>query len=265
MSAKNRAIGDTEDEFQAALTTYTKAGNKTAAMRRLWNAAYEMGKAVAETAAPAALAVEEVRAEPVKEKKSKRIEEAKKTGFAEGRQAGFEEGRQSALTADAFALSFAAGKTAGLASGMELGREAEEQRWEDSGHFTDAARFFQLAFRLDKPLRHITTTPRAISRRSDEIGTTTTTAILFGTNIHQYSTFLTAFDTPRPRSCSALEVHRRRTSIGAEYDGMDLDDGLRASAFTFGWVRVWRAAGNARCGSVRRRVSGGLVICSHVL
>ncbi|KAJ6529409.1 hypothetical protein DFH09DRAFT_1412117 [Mycena vulgaris] len=40
----SRAIGDTEDEFQAALVTYTKAGNKTAAMRRLWNAAYETGK-----------------------------------------------------------------------------------------------------------------------------------------------------------------------------------------------------------------------------
>jgi hypothetical protein len=33
MTMNKRAIGDTEDEFQAALATYTKAGNKTAAMR----------------------------------------------------------------------------------------------------------------------------------------------------------------------------------------------------------------------------------------
>jgi hypothetical protein len=38
MSAKNRAITNTEDKFQAALATYTKAGNKTAVMWRLWNA-----------------------------------------------------------------------------------------------------------------------------------------------------------------------------------------------------------------------------------
>ncbi|KAJ7923982.1 hypothetical protein B0H13DRAFT_1979145 [Mycena leptocephala] len=137
MSAKNRAIGDTENEFQAALVTYTKAGNKTAAMRRLWNAAYEMGRLAAEAAAPAVLAVEEVSTELVKEKKSKQFEEAKRIGFVEGRQAGFEDGRESAMTADAFALSFQAGKTAGLASGRELGRETEEQRWKDAGHFAD--------------------------------------------------------------------------------------------------------------------------------
>ncbi|KAJ7915984.1 hypothetical protein B0H13DRAFT_1999042 [Mycena leptocephala] len=137
MSAKNRAIGDTENEFQAALATYTKAGNKTAAMRRLWNAAYEMGRLAAEGAAPVVLAVEEGSTELVKEKKSKQFEEAKRIGFVEGRQAGFEDGRESAMTADAFALSFQAGKTAGLASGRELGRETEEQRWKDAGHFTD--------------------------------------------------------------------------------------------------------------------------------
>ncbi|KAJ7936505.1 hypothetical protein B0H13DRAFT_1946481 [Mycena leptocephala] len=137
MSAKNRAISNTENEFQAALATYTKAGNKTAAMRRLWNAAYEIGRLAAEAAAPAVLAVVEVSTELVKEKKSKRVEETKKIGFAEGRQAGFEEGRESAMTADAFALSFEAGKTAGLASGMESGRETEEKRWENAGHFAD--------------------------------------------------------------------------------------------------------------------------------
>ncbi|KAJ7163437.1 hypothetical protein C8R43DRAFT_946879 [Mycena crocata] len=40
-------ISGTEDEFQATLVTYTKAGNKTMAMRGLWNAAYEMGRAAA--------------------------------------------------------------------------------------------------------------------------------------------------------------------------------------------------------------------------
>ncbi|KAJ6626833.1 hypothetical protein B0H10DRAFT_1996754, partial [Mycena sp. CBHHK59/15] len=98
---------------------------------------YEIGRLAAEAAAPAVLAVEEVSTELVKEKKSKRAEEAKKIGFAEGRQAGFEEGHESAMTADVFALSFEAGKTAGLASGMESGRETEEKRWKDTGHFAD--------------------------------------------------------------------------------------------------------------------------------
>ncbi|KAJ6575540.1 hypothetical protein B0H10DRAFT_2104164, partial [Mycena sp. CBHHK59/15] len=98
---------------------------------------YEIGRLAAEAAAPAVLAVEEVSMELVKEKKSKRAEEAKKIGFAEGRQAGFEEGHESAMTADVFALSFEAGKTAGLASGMESGRETEEKRWKDTGHFAD--------------------------------------------------------------------------------------------------------------------------------
>ncbi|KAJ7204832.1 hypothetical protein GGX14DRAFT_646509 [Mycena pura] len=139
MSAKNRAIGDTEDVFQAALAIYTKAGNKTTAMRRLWNAAYEMGNTAAEAAAPAVLVVNEATVQTARGNLSKRVEEAKKMGFVEGRQAGFEEGRALALTADAdtFALSFEAGKTAGLASGMDSGRETEEKRWKDAGHFAD--------------------------------------------------------------------------------------------------------------------------------
>lgn len=55
-------------------------------------------------------------------------------GFEEGQQAGFEEGRQTAMTSDAFALSFETGKRAGLTTGMELGREQEEKRWRDDGH-----------------------------------------------------------------------------------------------------------------------------------
>ncbi|KAJ7499311.1 hypothetical protein FB451DRAFT_1358540 [Mycena latifolia] len=141
MSTKNRAIGDTEDEFQAALVTYTKAGNKTAAMRRLWNAAYEMGRSAAEAATPAILVANATMVEPVKEKKSKQIEQAKQAGFEEGRQSGFEEGRQfgekEATSGDKVALSFAAGKTAGLATGMEMGREAEAQRWKEGGHSED--------------------------------------------------------------------------------------------------------------------------------
>ncbi|KAJ7337664.1 hypothetical protein DFH08DRAFT_812984 [Mycena albidolilacea] len=121
MSTKNRAIGDTEDKFQAALATYTKAGNKTAAMQRLWNAAYGIGGegAVASMAAT--------------------IECARRMGFEEGQRSGFEEGRQAgekdALSMDAFEVSFAAGKMSGIAMGMELGRETETQRWTDSGHF----------------------------------------------------------------------------------------------------------------------------------
>ncbi|KAJ7118364.1 hypothetical protein C8R44DRAFT_790630 [Mycena epipterygia] len=105
MSAKNRAIGDTEDEFQAALATYTKAGNKTAAMRRLWNAAYERGKSAGDDAVFEGRLAKD---EPVKEKK--KVEEA--------RQLGLEEGRKK-----------------GLAAGTELGRETEEKRWLESGHF----------------------------------------------------------------------------------------------------------------------------------
>jgi len=132
MSAKNRATGNTEDDFQAALATYTRAGNKTAAMRRLWNAAYEMGRLAAEAAASAVLAVEKAKVELAKEKTSKGMEQSRQTGFSEGRQAGFEEGRQIGEK-----LSFAAGRTAGLAMGMDLGREKEHQRWKDSGHFED--------------------------------------------------------------------------------------------------------------------------------
>ncbi|KAJ6568147.1 hypothetical protein B0H10DRAFT_1041409 [Mycena sp. CBHHK59/15] len=134
MSAKSRAMGDTENEFQAALATYTKAGNKTAAMRRLWNTAYEMGRIAAEAAG---LGVDEERVETTKGKRSKRVEEARKTAFAEGRAAGFEAGRDAALTADAFEVSFASGKIAGRADGVELGREIEEKRWTDAGHSED--------------------------------------------------------------------------------------------------------------------------------
>ncbi|KAF8158741.1 hypothetical protein K438DRAFT_1860738 [Mycena galopus ATCC 62051] len=123
MSTKNRAIGDTEDEFQAALATYAKAGNKTAAMRRLWNAAYGIGeeRAVASMAAT--------------------IEHARRMGFEEGQRSGFEEGRQAgekdALSMDVFEVSFQSGNIAGHASGMEIGREAEEKRWTDAGHFAN--------------------------------------------------------------------------------------------------------------------------------
>ncbi|KAJ6588041.1 hypothetical protein B0H19DRAFT_1097779 [Mycena capillaripes] len=134
MSAKNRATGGTEDEFQVALVTYTKAGNKTAAMRRLWNAAYEMGKSAGDDAVFEGRMVKE---EQVKEKEA--VEAAKRAGFEEGRWTGFEEGRQAgekeASSMDAFEVSFAAGKVAGIATGMERGREAETQRWKDGGHF----------------------------------------------------------------------------------------------------------------------------------
>ncbi|KAJ7499302.1 hypothetical protein FB451DRAFT_1204956 [Mycena latifolia] len=132
MSTKKRAIGDTEDEFQAALATYTKAGNKTAAMRRLWNAAYEMGKSAGDDAVFEGRLAKD---EPVKEKKkveeARQLEEERKEGFQEGRQAAEKE----ALTLPAFQLSFTAGRMEGLAAGTELGRETEEKRWLESGHF----------------------------------------------------------------------------------------------------------------------------------
>ncbi|KAJ7485900.1 hypothetical protein FB451DRAFT_1392620 [Mycena latifolia] len=106
MSAKKRAIGDTEDEFQAVLATYTKAGNKTIAMRRLWNAAG---------------------------RESKQVEQARQTVFEEGRQAG----EKDALTMDAFEVSFSAGKMDGIATGVELGRQEEMQQWKGNGHFED--------------------------------------------------------------------------------------------------------------------------------
>ncbi|KAJ7180367.1 hypothetical protein C8R43DRAFT_1117671 [Mycena crocata] len=135
MSAKNRAIGDTEDEFQAALVTYTKAGNKTMAMRRLWNAAYEMGRG----AAPVRLVVND--SATLWQREKERVKEARETALEEGRRSGFEEGRQAgekdALSMDAFEVSFSAGKLDGIATGMELGKEAEKQRWKDTGHLED--------------------------------------------------------------------------------------------------------------------------------
>ncbi|KAJ7799931.1 hypothetical protein B0H14DRAFT_3491148 [Mycena olivaceomarginata] len=123
MSAKNRATGDTEDEFQAALVTYTKAGNKTAAMRRLWNTAYEMGKSAGDDAVFEGRAAKD---EPVGEKKRK-IEGSEADGA----------GERDALSMDAFDVSFGSGKMAGMVMGMELGCEAEKQRWKDGGHFED--------------------------------------------------------------------------------------------------------------------------------
>ncbi|KAJ7319333.1 hypothetical protein DFH08DRAFT_819275 [Mycena albidolilacea] len=67
------------------------------------------------------------------------IEHARRMGFEEGRRSGFEVGRQAgekdALSMDTFEVLFAAGKMSGIATAMELGREAETQRWTDSGHF----------------------------------------------------------------------------------------------------------------------------------
>ncbi|KAJ7155160.1 hypothetical protein C8R46DRAFT_1117102 [Mycena filopes] len=124
MSARNRAICGTEDEFQAALKAYTTMGNKTAAMR--------VG-----AAAEAVLAGGEGRGQvtkETKETKSDRVAEARQLGFEEGRRTG----EQEALTLPAFQLSFLAGKTDGLAEGTERGREAEEKRWIDRGHFDNA-------------------------------------------------------------------------------------------------------------------------------
>ncbi|KAJ7799256.1 hypothetical protein B0H14DRAFT_3788470 [Mycena olivaceomarginata] len=123
MTANKRAIGDTEDEFQAALATYTKAGNKTAAMRQLWNAAYEKGNSAAREAEAA----------------SQRMYEATQKGFMEGRKAGFEEGRRAgekeAMQLDALEIAFSKGRMEGFSMGMGVGRDEEEERWKGAGHF----------------------------------------------------------------------------------------------------------------------------------
>ncbi|KAJ7817626.1 hypothetical protein B0H14DRAFT_2842024, partial [Mycena olivaceomarginata] len=117
------SAGDTEDEFQAALATYTKAGNKTAAMRRLWNAAYEKGNSAAREA----------------EAVSQRMYEATRKGFMEGRKAGFEEGRRAgekeAMQLDALEIAFSKGRMEGFSMGMGVGRNEEEERWKGAGYF----------------------------------------------------------------------------------------------------------------------------------
>ncbi|KAJ7826716.1 hypothetical protein B0H14DRAFT_2816873 [Mycena olivaceomarginata] len=119
MTANKRAIGNTEDEFQAALATYIKAGNKTAAMKRLWNAAYEK-----ENSAEAA---------------SQRMYEAMRKGFMEGRKAGFEEGQgageKEAMQLDTLEIAFSKGGMEGFSMGMGVGRDEEEERWKGAGHF----------------------------------------------------------------------------------------------------------------------------------
>ncbi|KAJ7794806.1 hypothetical protein B0H14DRAFT_3556259 [Mycena olivaceomarginata] len=153
MSANRRAIDDTEDEFQAALAPYTKAGNKTAAMRRLWNAAYEKGK-MAVVVAEARLPVP-----TPEESRDLDIGAAKLRGFAEGRRAGFEEGRRvgekGAMTVDAVELVFASGK----ADGMETGREKENLRWKELGHFEAYQIRGWAMLRLEKFIQHVATAP----------------------------------------------------------------------------------------------------------
>ncbi|KAJ7438249.1 hypothetical protein B0H11DRAFT_2254840 [Mycena galericulata] len=137
-------------------------------------------------------------------------------GFEEGRQSGFEEGRRTgekdALSMDAFEVSFAAGKMAGIATGMEQGREVETQRWKDIGHFEDgtcrafgsativdsspqpqplpldddaASRFFRPSHWLDEPIRHIATATRAASW-SKNLETSTTTPAVFPEALHKF-------------------------------------------------------------------------------
>ncbi|KAF8188189.1 hypothetical protein K438DRAFT_2019345 [Mycena galopus ATCC 62051] len=193
MSAKKRAIGDTEDEFQAALATYTKAGNKTIAMRRLWNAAYEIGRGAAEVIWVADIA---------KERESERVEQARQTAFEEGRQVG----EKDALTMDTFEVSFSAGKMDGIATGIELGRQEETQRWKDNGHFEDAT----AGALLRSPDTHSTTATPAISFHRSYYNSTSTTTLFCAT-------------TTRPRT--TLEAFSRWAlhSVGAF--GMGLDAG----------------------------------------
>ncbi|KAJ7765959.1 hypothetical protein B0H14DRAFT_2970039 [Mycena olivaceomarginata] len=123
MTTNKRTIGNTEDEFQAALATYTKVGNKTAAMRRLWNAAYEKGNSAAWEAEAA----------------SQRMYEATRKGFIEGRKAGFKEGRRAgekeAMQLDVLEIAFLKGRMEGFSMGMGVGRDEEEERWKGAGHF----------------------------------------------------------------------------------------------------------------------------------
>ncbi|KAF8190306.1 hypothetical protein K438DRAFT_1971184 [Mycena galopus ATCC 62051] len=206
MSAKKRAIGDTEDEFQAALATYTKAGNKTIAMRRLWNAAYEIGRGAAEVIWVADIA---------KERESERVEQARQTAFEEGRQVG----EKDALTMDTFEVSFSAGKMDGIATGIELGRQEETQRWKDNGHFEDAcARARQIH------LTHYSDGRRAITEPRHALDDRDTCDFippqLLQLDIHYYAV-LCDHDSPR----TTLEAFSRWAlhSVGAF--GMGLDAG----------------------------------------
>ncbi|KAJ7315390.1 hypothetical protein DFH08DRAFT_972083 [Mycena albidolilacea] len=205
MSAKNRATGDTEDKFQAALVTYTKAGNKTAAMRRLWNTAYEMGKSAGDDAVFEGRVAKD---EPMGEKKRK-TEEARQMGFEEGRRTGFEEGRQAgerdALSMDVFDVSFGSGKMAGIAMGMELGREAETQRWKDGGHFEDGTcRTFTGAVIVDS------SSPPQSLPLDDAAGTFPVYAELNWANDAESLLIHSILFTPQPRDFS--DLHTAETS-----------------------------------------------------
>ncbi|KAJ7325524.1 hypothetical protein DFH08DRAFT_817195 [Mycena albidolilacea] len=144
MTTNKQAIDNTEDEFQAALATYTKAGNKTAAMRRLWNAAYEKGKMAAVAA------------------------EARRPDGGLVLRKDDEFGEKGAMMVDAVELVFASGK----ADGMEIGREKENLRWKELGHFEDDAGIeadpsspfanttnVMAMLRLEKSIQHIATAP----------------------------------------------------------------------------------------------------------
>ncbi|KAJ7802242.1 hypothetical protein B0H13DRAFT_2389732 [Mycena leptocephala] len=244
-------------------------------MRRLWNAAYEMGRSA-----------------EVNSRRSEHIEDARQSGFKEGRRSGFEEGRQvgekTALTMDAFEVSFAAGKMAGIATGMELGGEAETQRWKDGGHFEGGtcrafdgspandlpslppksllldvalgrrrrisshspsrsstyrttARFFRPALKRGEPFRHIAATTCTLSRLSDEM--TTPTAIFLCIYYHWTNNINTPCDTAPTRSHDALEHGEGRRLLIVGASGLDLDAGALASAWARGF-RLEIAVGN---------------------
>jgi hypothetical protein len=142
--------------------------------------------------------------EPVGEKKRK-IEEARQTGFEEGRRTGFEEGRQAgerdALSMDAFDVSFGSGKMAGMAMGMELGREAETQRWKDGGHFEDGTcRTFAGAMIVDS------SSPPQSLPLDDAVGTFPAHAELNWANDAESLPIHSLLFTPQPRDFSDLRT-----------------------------------------------------------
>ncbi|KAF8146949.1 hypothetical protein K438DRAFT_1990064 [Mycena galopus ATCC 62051] len=136
------------------------------------------------------------------ERESERVEQARQTAFEEGRQVG----EKDALTMDTFEVSFSAGKMDGIATGIELGRQEETQRWKDNGHFEDAT----AGALLRSPDTHSTTATPAISFHRSYYNSTSTTTLFCAT-------------TTRPRT--TLEAFSRWAlhSVGAF--GMGLDAG----------------------------------------
>jgi len=141
MSSKYTIFGNTEEDFEAAFAQYTKAGNKTKAMRRFWNTAFELGKTAG---------LEDLQKQISAQEETNRLErysisqEERRRGFEQGKEAGIELGRQAGIEQGKTGVNVAVleaeerglkrGKILGIKEGKDLGRQVELKRWEDAGH-----------------------------------------------------------------------------------------------------------------------------------